>query len=165
MFIHVSTLSSIYLLLLELLTSCLKPFSAAISRSIRRRHCHFLSHRRNCLLEVLPGCDMALPEANSGVLSVYLRNFSCSANGSVGPTTCVRDHLLRCQLAKNLSLPCRMWLLLEANWLPTRLTAIDGLRVLRPEVISRELFCRLIRCLTVGCQSQYKLHTSIRITN
>jgi hypothetical protein len=84
------------------------------------------------------GCDMALPEANSGVLSVYLRNFPCLADGSVGPTTCVRDHLLRCQLAKNLSLPCRTWLLLEADWLPTRLTAIDGLRVVKTRGSSHE---------------------------
>jgi hypothetical protein len=125
---------------------------------IRRRHCHFLFHRRNCLLEVLPGCDMTLPEANSGILSVYLRNFSCSADGGVGPTTCVRDHLLRCQLVESLSLPCRTWLLLEANWLPTHLTAIDGLRVLGPEVIL-ELFCRWIRCLTAECQSHQKLRT------
>jgi hypothetical protein len=87
---------------------------------------------------------MALPEANSGGLSVYLRNSLCSADGTVGLTTCVPDHLLRSSLASHLSLPHRTWLLLEVNW-------SLYLRVPRLELILRMLFRPTVQVSLSDC--------------
>lgn len=147
------TLSPIYLLLSKLLTSYLEPFSAANSLSIRRRHYHFLFHRRNCLLGVLPSCDMALPEANSGVLSVYLRNLFLLGGRQRGSNhVCPRPHP---PLASHLVSAVQN-VVASGSKLASLL---DGLRVTRLEVILRALFCRLIRCLTAESQPRHKLHT------
>jgi hypothetical protein len=107
---------------------------------------------------------MALPEANSRGHSLYLRNFLCSADGTVGPTTCVRDHLLRWQV----TCLCRMerrrfWKQIGFSIAFThyRRLAHSGTRARR----SRTLLCRLSCCLAAERQPHHELHTSTLIAS